>query len=858
MSGPERTITLNDENALFYILNIFHDVIHDYGPGSDDRWRVSQQIIKNFYQAQVGGHETEMDIDADQPIFAQPQPRNFFSKGIITPQTKFLAQAQPDHFFAKGVNAPSIAPSIAVFDDAVVNFNKCLNNIKNQFEFNVFNMIVNNRVPTDLSQWQNCIATSKYIIGQYRMQPDVKDPDIDELYNAFVYNFMLVLNIVNNNHRLFLRELMPNNHLFYCLQFFIINYFNDNVAEVLKLPTNILSMTGGVVPNKKFKEGVSAAMGRQKRTDASQLFRNVAHDALMASRRGMSVPVDKPMKPMKPMNSSFENIEQQRVLIAEIDSLLSTDVYILTLNGLWSIIEKDDRTNDDIISYTTNRTTIQMGISQIFKKYNQNKDAEQANDLINVCTTRTRMNQLQSFKESYAKKSNEITYKIRMNVLNDDLAKEAEISHQLKLAADLIAGNLTPLDKNVKSQFCAMIAQLGLYLTGVCNQAGIVDQSFGALGANSFLRKEIDILLYQADWHKQDSQSSFGKVSSQALDTLLYDFTTKQYMYREIKPEILTHKLPTSACVINNAALITSDNIKNHIFCPYTSILDGMTQCSFNKATNDNKLEWAENMNFKVVNNTASHYYNGIAYIDNQNSHVKYTIRLRTPIIQQLIQQVGVAINSQDDVTDDDYIIVINNDVKNNDISIETDNMKLDGIDLEAWKVIQNTLLSILQDVQSTLPNDNVFDIMFKLITGEMKSDAITQIKFLKSIFKILIKGSGDIYQEMNAVCKYGGWSSKITDTNVVPFVNGNAYRIFVANDRPSAIRVMFLLTNGTDDDINTSAVGGYMSLDNTMIIGRPSTSSHGGRFSHKNKRRISHKNKRRNKNKNTIRRNKI
>ena len=52
MSVSSRKITLNPENTLFYMLNVFHDVIHDYGPGADKRWSRSQQIIKEYYQTQ--------------------------------------------------------------------------------------------------------------------------------------------------------------------------------------------------------------------------------------------------------------------------------------------------------------------------------------------------------------------------------------------------------------------------------------------------------------------------------------------------------------------------------------------------------------------------------------------------------------------------------------------------------------------------------------------------------------------------------------------------------------------------------------------------------------------------------------
>lgn len=52
MSGIVRNINLDNKNTLFYLLNIFHDIIHDYGPGSSaERWlkiKNSNKQIKVF------------------------------------------------------------------------------------------------------------------------------------------------------------------------------------------------------------------------------------------------------------------------------------------------------------------------------------------------------------------------------------------------------------------------------------------------------------------------------------------------------------------------------------------------------------------------------------------------------------------------------------------------------------------------------------------------------------------------------------------------------------------------------------------------------------------------------------------
>ena len=86
--------------------------------------------------------------------------------------------------------------------------------------------------------------------------------------------------------------------------------------------------------------------------------------------------------------------------------------------------------------------------------------------------------------------------------------------------------------------------------------------------------------------------------------------------------------------------------------------------------------------------------------------------------------------------------------------------------------------------------------------------------ELLNAFFTILGKGAGDIFQEINAVCKNGGYtypsttinsgsssssssqtySPLFSDTNIARWSNGNAKRCFAANDRPSATRFIFLV----------------------------------------------------------------
>jgi hypothetical protein len=91
---------------------------------------------------------------------------------------------------------------------------------------------------------------------------------------------------------------------------------------------------------------------------------------------------------------------------------------------------------------------------------------------------------------------------------------------------------------------------------------------------------------------------------------------------------------------------------------------------------------------------------------------------------------------------------------------------------------------------------------------------------------EILFKGTGDLFQEINCVCKFGGYT--MTNYKINPGIlpintpSGEQLRLFTANDRPSGTRFIYMLKNGNASEINTKAIGGYYSKEHILIYGRP------------------------------------
>ena len=86
---------------------------------------------------------------------------------------------------------------------------------------------------------------------------------------------------------------------------------------------------------------------------------------------------------------------------------------------------------------------------------------------------------------------------------------------------------------------------------------------------------------------------------------------------------------------------------------------------------------------------------------------------------------------------------------------------------------------------------------------------------------KLVFKGCGDLFQEINAVCVHGGYKIGVDyqsyfkdDTQHTQMIQWkserNLQRLVLSNDRPSAARAMIMLACATDG-VNASGQAGYL-----------------------------------------------
>jgi len=132
---------------------------------------------------------------------------------------------------------------------------------------------------------------------------------------------------------------------------------------------------------------------------------------------------------------------------------------------------------------------------------------------------------------------------------------------------------------------------------------------------------------------------------------------------------------------------------------------------------------------------------------------------------------------------------------------------------------LTNTYKSVITRVLYIWANDNtLLPTVFNAKGLKKLYDVITDNKdtFIDLLLTSLQKGSGDNNQEFNAVFKDRGYMD-LTTTPEQPVYKKPL--LYVANDRPSAVRAMFTLINGTGD-INDNVTAGFPS--GRIYITRP------------------------------------
>jgi hypothetical protein len=770
---PPRLLRFDPADTLYLLLNIIcHDVIHDYGPagGSEQRWEKNLSFVQQFTNNYLS--------------FSNPSSTDYQTGGGYIEEN---------------------------FDEYINTLNEMITYINNTIIFTFFNhylaLVKQKNAPIQIN-----FLNIAYFITPVGMMIPYKDV-FDSIISKFIGFFFTQSKEQDNTYRDLLTILC--NFLSYT------NSTEQAIFENINLVEwgirSVGSRIGMFSSNKERKHRDSV---KKKHTDgAKERFqKNVIRyhgerGNKITERRYRGGPPPPPPPPkLYSVDLSLDGGARDSItpddaenLINGINALLIDPVVNDNLNRLNTIYisyvsNPDSIRKEQKEEYERTRKLLLNLYYDVFKSFGQNKNAGCLYGnarilpiLSNRISGRNSVSLIDNFNTNIRTLLLEYHKIVKIAKIEADTVDRRRRLNEEALAR----GNLTISDKLVRSQFCEFIAKSGLFLTGVCYSGGRINPIFNNLPTDSFLRKQINILLYIANWR---NNLYWREVGSQDLDDVLITFFISKYQTSLNNIENATGVAGRYVCpsrdlyVVNNAAPLVGA-LKTKTFCPYTSILDGMSQCSWNSAQGE--IERG-NMNF-IIGDVSGNYYNGFLNIQ----------PLDPPRIT-----LGFNINV------------------NGVILSGSKYVNITGNDLEAHVVLKNTLVNVIDYIvsldepnrDSIFHDDNIFSNLFDLFA---RTPASTPSLFNKVYSEILFKGTGDLYQEINSVNKYGGYiddDSYACDSKIIPYRGSGGQwqeplRFFAANDRPSGTRFIFMLTHGNHEDINKKAVGGYYSKAFNLLL---------------------------------------
>ena len=342
-------------------------------------------------------------------------------------------------------------------------------------------------------------------------------------------------------------------------------------------------------------------------------------------------------------------------------------------------------------------------------------------------------------------------------------------------AKRLLQGDLSGADKDNVNNINLLVVSYVLQALGYVDDGW--DGLFSSFKDNKFKVPITDAILegeYDMLFNLIDTKKGLG-----GIDAALLDLFSREYTNMEKKEFDKKDKKSTDSnkSIINNA--INLRLINGEFFCPLGSVMDGQPTCTYKTATQDDGFEYSDEYKFIITNEAESKYYSCI---------VKYV----------------------NDKTTAEIIIEYNlNGRSVNFINTKT-NITTDKV-LEANFVFPRLITSIINS-WSSLREEK-----------DQKGEELKYNDYWDYIFSVNMeeimkigpnKNFGDLFQEVSTVAKNGAMTG--TKKNYIGNVSkydsdGVADRLGLSGDRPSGLRIVYILKKALKDSaINTKAHGGY------------------------------------------------
>jgi hypothetical protein len=244
--------------------------------------------------------------------------------------------------------------------------------------------------------------------------------------------------------------------------------------------------------------------------------------------------------------------------------------------------------------------------------------------------------------------------------------------------------------------------------------------------------------------------------------------------------------------IINNAANISNiPNLKSLVYCPVTSIVDPMSQCPYSKTKM--RAIYATKLHISNTSNTYTYYVN-MDFKENQQNpsvHIKGEVKVPSDLTIEIDKEVSIN--------------------------------RLPRPELSVGMVYKDMIKNISNILKNSSTNTNTSPRFIRTITKDI-------------IEGLCVKSIGDWGQEVTSIARFGAYAgtdlddldeinNAMTSVSAIPYdESGQAKRLGVAGDRPSAFRMIYMCLFANPDYINRQAAVGYMTHNhsNDFIVYTP------------------------------------
>jgi hypothetical protein len=828
-----KLLQYTDNDLDFLLLNIIgHDPIHDFGDPTPLRWGGIVSTIREF------------DTAFDEPIYWIGGKKNSFNQKANISVNKFSKTVG-----GAETTFSSTMPSIPFYSTNILDTPQNINILKNRQKD--FKRGINTDISRNIRQKEYINKRKTIRLDRFNKNRPIDDnePEISIFGIHIDYKNNSYLNSLINDY---IRSL--SNHLVLYTFFDIYTHkmkfnYDMNTIDLFVLIRNSSNIYGREnIEYIKFFEYIAYLFlyfifmddseNRIKLSDDGNRSEPIEHPIdyisyffkiyedeintlfyLFASTENIVQGKGGKTKKIKGGNIDFDKMNG---LVQNLQTLINREDFVNILNKMEELSHNDFVSDDDKIKnlnqYNTLSENIRTNLIDIYSQYNS--------EHLYKKFFKIRELSIKPFSRKFSIKSAILTLideslkTPKKIIASVNAVKNKEVAIKIAEERAAASGTLSPTDKTIFIKgFVAMIATFALTLCGY-------DINSVPDTGSSILNHQINILKYQIGGKKLVSRDM-----TDSLDDELMDFYKKTPYYIN---NIVDQKTKCSFknYLSNNAAAV--GNMINKTLCNQAARIDGMPNYCARKSAIEYGTE-SGNVNFTLTNLNNSFGYNGILTSEiRDNSDFDFNINLEINISLPKGKIMGKKMNIP--VNKPDTFVAVNalgNSVKTILfnvipflISIGVTNVN------DIWRaIIQNMYSEIHDPLIDTSIDQNI--TLYNIILREL-----------------LFKGTGDFFQEINAVCKNGGYvNTPIYSNNVdnsIKYKGGDAVRYFAANDRPSAIRFMHMLINGSPQQINLKAFGGYVSKNDEIIVKRSENKAicnSGSLTGGKNKRTLKRKN---------------